>query len=94
MTSAVLADGAPDITLRDVVMHVQHMGQTLTSEMKKMGQRLTSEIRHLSTRIDANTEAIYDLRLRVDVLEKDLTSTIKDMLGIRRHVGLGVGDEE
>jgi cell division protein FtsL len=90
MTSAVLADGQPEITLHDVIAHMQSMKQELRGDMHRMERK-----------IDSNTMAIRELRsdirdlhLRVDVLEIDLTSTIKDMLGIRRHVGLGVGEEE
>ena len=84
------------ITLRDVVVHMGHMGQRLTTEMKNMEQRLTKKIddvdAKLSRRIDSLDAGLNSrmdiLEERIDALDVDLTATIKDTIVIRRHVGM------
>jgi len=72
-----------DITLRDVVVHMQNMEQ-----------RLSSKIDENTQRINENTHAIQNLEIRIDVLKEDLTATIKDTIKIRKHVGIASVDDD
>ena len=86
--------GKRDLTLRDVVVHVGHMGQQLSSEMKNMEKRLSSRMDGMEKKIETNTTAITDLKKtlteRIDALDEDLTATMKDSLRIRQFVGMPV----
>ena len=85
------------LTLRDVIVHMEHMEQ-----------RLSARIDHLSVRVDKNEIAIRtlgqrltgridllerNLTTRMDALEEDLTATMQDTVKIRRHVGMTVVEE-
>ena len=89
--------GKKDITLRDVVVHVGHMGQRLSSEVKSMEKRLSSRMDGMEKKIETNTVAIADLKKtlteRIDALDEDLTATRKDSLRIRQFVGMPVPTE-
>ncbi len=97
-------DAVKDITLRDVIVHMQHMEQRLTAKIDKNSQDIqvntqdiranTRAIERNSLGISENTAAIQDLGLRIDALDEDLTATIKDTIKIRRHVGMVSVDEE
>ncbi len=93
-----------DITLRDVVVHMEYMEQRLSSKIDDVDKSLSSKIdgveKNLSSRIDENTRAteqnsrdIRDLRLDVNALGEDLVATIKDTVKIRQHVGMTSGEE-
>ena len=89
MASAAVTDGTPEITLRDVILHMQHMEQRLmtlisanTTAIQKIDHRLTARMDKLE----------YNLTIRMDALEEDLTATMKDTFLIRQHVGLSTED--
>lgn len=98
-----LKGSTKDITLRDVVVHMEYMEQQLSSDMKGMEQRLSSRIEKNTVDIQANTVALHNLdqRLtgRIDSLEvsitalgEDLTATMDDAFRIRKHVGMVTRD--
>ena len=74
---------AGKITLLDVIIHMQ-----------AMEQRLAAQIMQNTKDIKANTEAIHILTECVDALNEDLTATMKDMIHVRRHVGMAIPEEE
>ncbi|MBI4129141.1 hypothetical protein HY464_00440 [Candidatus Peregrinibacteria bacterium] len=97
-----------EITLRDIVVHVGHMGQRFSSEMKSMEQRLSSRMdgmeKRLSSRMDGMEKRIGGLSSdmksmethltdRIDALDEDLTATMHDTMRIRAHVGMPVPTE-
>lgn len=80
---------AKDITLRDVIVHIQHMEQLLSAKIDKNSQDIhvnTQDIR-ANTRaternsfgISENTAVIQDLGLRIEALDEDLTATVKTL---------------
>ena len=79
---------AKDITLHDVVVHMEYMEQRLSSEIKS----LSSKVIKNSEDIKANSAAIQSLEIkftaRMDALEEDLVATVKDTYRIRQHVGI------
>lgn len=75
--------GTKDITLKDIVVHMQSMGQRLSGDMKKMERRLNIRIDTLEER----------LTTRIDALDEDLTATMQDGLKIRKHVGMAVDED-
>lgn len=82
-----------ELTLRDVIMHMQHMEQRLSAKIEQNTRDITrndQSICALSVRVDT-----MEIRLtqRIDALEEDLVATMKDSLHIRRHVGMTVPDE-
>ena len=85
--------GDTDITLRDVVGHMQSMEQRLKNEMQVMEKRLLAKIEENTKGIVKNTEAIQALGVRIDVLDEDLTATIKDTIKIRQRVGMATVDD-
>lgn len=87
------AGNPQDITLRDVIMHVQNMQQQLLSNIEDVELRLSSAIAENTKGIAENTSAIRKLSIRIDTLEEDLTATITDTMKIRRHMGMAVPDE-
>ena len=68
------------VTVRDVIVHMQHMERRLS---KKIDQN-SRDIRDVETR----------LAQRIDALDEDLTATMKDSLQIRRHVGMAIPEDE
>jgi hypothetical protein len=81
---------AKDITLKDVVVHMQHMEQRLTSAIDQNSR----DIRHVEAKLTTRIDSLEDtLTRRMDALE-DLTATIQDTVKIRRHVGMALPDEE
>lgn len=89
-----------DITLRDVVTHIQ----AVRNDMQNMEKRLSKKIDNNSSKIDGNTKNILSLKQdmqilethltqRIDALDEDLTATIKDTVKIRRHIGMPVLSE-
>ena len=86
-----------DITLRDVVVHMEYMEQRLSSAIDDVKKNLSltiEDVEHgLSSKIDQNTKEIRDLRLDVNALGEDLVATIKDTVKIREHVGMAGSDE-
>ncbi|MBI1812623.1 hypothetical protein HYR82_02480 [Candidatus Peregrinibacteria bacterium] len=96
-----VAGRSKGITLEDVVVHVQHLGQRLDTRidalekkfeknMDGMEQRLNKRMDGMSLKIDANTVAIQDLSAYVNALDEDLRATTLDTLKIRRHVGMAL----
>jgi hypothetical protein len=82
------------ITLKDVIIHMQHMEQ-----------RLSGETRQLSLKVDENTQHIKQLYVLIktqevrlleyiDGLGEDLTATMKDVFRIQQYVGLRSADDE
>jgi hypothetical protein len=97
MTAAV-TDGPPEITLKDVIVHMEHMEQRLSGQINELFG-ITGEI---NTKIDA-LERKLTIRMntlertlteRIDALEEDLTATMKDTIVIRKHVGIYNGEED
>lgn len=90
-------DGQPDITLRDILTHIQGVSMSVRTLEGKVDRlegkvdRLEGKVDRLETRLDAG---LADLHERIDVLEADLTVTIKDTLVIRRHVGMSAGEDD
>ena len=77
-----------DITLRDVINHMQHMEQRLSGQIKENAQG-----------IKQNTQAIADLNVsindrmdqldrRINALDEDLTATIEDSIKIFSYISL------
>jgi hypothetical protein len=94
MTTAAIAGDGKDITLRDVIIHMQHMEQRLSAAIAGNTAAIAGnakDIRSLNGRLDVLEE---NLTHRIDTLEEDLHVTIKDMLGIRRHVGMGIPEDD
>lgn len=94
---SVIRRSKKGITLRDVVVHVDHMGQRLSSQMTGMEKRMggmEKRMGGMERKIDVNTIAIADLKKtlteRIDALDEDLTATMQDTLRIRAHVGMPV----
>lgn len=93
--------GKKGITIRDVIVHMQHMEQRL---LKGIGESTsgivanTIAIRNVEKRLaNVETELIETrehLTARINALDEDLTATIRDAVKIRRHVGMAVPDEE
>ena len=78
--------GTGGITLSDVVVHMEHMEQRLSSritgtEIEMKGMRI--EMKGMEERL---TE-------RIDAVEEDLTATMQDTMRIRAHVGMPVPTE-
>ena len=91
-------NGKKSITLRDVIVHLQHMEVRLTARIDAVEQRvsaLESRVdrleRNLTTRMD-NLER--EFKASIEMLEGDLVAVIKDTLIIRRHVGMQIPEEE
>ena len=91
MKKVALADGSDGITLRDVVVHMQHMEVRLSGKIDNLDKRLSSRMDTLEIHMDLLEER---LTARMDALEEDLTATIKDTIAIRRHVGMPLPEEE
>ncbi len=93
---------AKDITLRDVVVHMEHMEQRLTSKIDEVDQRLSSKIEGVDQRLSSKLDGVghridtleLNLTARIDALEEDLTATMKDTYSIRKHVGMVAADDE
>ena len=92
MSTPPPTDGA-DITLRDVIAHIQSVKSEFQAGLKDLRSEMKDMEKRLSTRIDANTVAIEVLTVRVDALNEGLTATIKDTIKIRQHVGMAVVEE-
>lgn len=92
-----------DITLRDVVVHMQAMEQRLSSKIeintKKIDENTekieenTHSLAQNTSGLHQNTVATRDLINRVDALEEDLVAVIKDTVRIRKHVGIATEEE-
>jgi phage-related minor tail protein len=89
--------GKKDITLRDVVVHIGHMEQRLSSrmtgvetEMKDVKMEMKSMEKRLSSRMDGMETRLTE---RIDALDEDLTATMHDTMRIRAHVGMPVPTE-
>ena len=88
------ATGRKSITLKDVVVHMQHMERRLAKRVdtveKKISLRIDNAEEKLTQRID---DVEVGLTRRIDALDEDLTATIKDTIKIRRHVGMAVPED-
>ena len=89
------------VTLRDVVVHMQHMEQRLskdistnTAAIQKVERRLTNVETGLTGVGSRLNEVEERLTARIDALEEDLTATIRDTIKIRQHVGMAVPEDE
>lgn len=79
-----------DITLQDVVVHVEHMGQRLSSEVKQLSSEMKNMEKRLSSRMDGMEKRLTE---HIDALDEDLTATMQDTVRIRAHVGMPVPTE-
>ncbi|MBI3331780.1 hypothetical protein HYZ99_02360 [Candidatus Peregrinibacteria bacterium] len=82
-----------DITLRDVVVHMNHLHQDLSVTINDVAEQTaqnTIAIHKLDKKIDG-----VEIRLtkRMDSLQEDLEATIRDTVKIRKHVGMPVSEE-
>lgn len=88
VASSTHTDGG-DITLRDVITHMQGMELRINARMERLERRLESMEQRM-TSVEAN---IRDLTDRMDALDEDLAATMKDIRIIRVHVGIPVSEE-
>lgn len=86
-----------DITLHDVIAHMNNMHQDLSKRIGDLevglGARIdqnSADIRKLNIKID---DLEMRLTQRIDALYEDLTATIMDTIKIKKHVGMAVSDE-
>lgn len=84
---------AQEITLRDVIAHIQGVKDSLELRMDQMESRLSVKIDENTRGIAQNTVAIQNLSVRVQALEEDIGSTMNDAIKIRRHVGMAVAED-
>lgn len=91
------SSGKNGITLRDVVIHVGHMGQQLSAEIQGVKADVTglkADVAGLKTDVQGIKVEMKQmeqrLTQRIDALDEDLTATIKDTIRIRQHVGMPV----
>lgn len=89
------SSGKGGITLRDVVVHMEHMEQRLSSEItgvKADVRGLKADVTGLKTDVQGIKVEMKQmerrLTQRIDALDEDLTATMKDTLRIRKHVGM------
>ena len=80
------------VTLRDVVVHMEHMEQRLSKKIgeldhkvESLDSRLSKRIYTLETTLNSRMDILEE---RIDALDVDLTATIKDTIVIRQHVGM------
>ena len=78
------------ITLKDVVVHLQHMERRLTKRIDDVDEKLTNRIDGVEGKLIGLEERVTR---RMDALEEDLTATIKDTIKIRQHVGMAVSED-
>jgi ribosomal protein S15P/S13E len=83
----------PDITLKDVIIHMQHMEQRLTKKITDSEQKLSARIDINSRDIRLLSIKIEDLTAHVEQLDVDLQSTNVAMLTIRQHVGMSMPED-
>lgn len=76
-----------DITLQDVVHHIQGVKNDLQEQMKGMEKRLRTDFKNELKKTESN------LTNRIDALDEDLTATMQDTITIRRHIGMPIGSE-
>ena len=90
--------GNADITLKDVVVHMNNMEQRLSIKIEANTKNIASNtivIRELDKKLSRRIDSLdKKLSERIDALDEDLTATIKDTVLIRRHVGMSIPDEE
>ena len=88
------ASGKKNVTIRDVVIHMQGMEQRLTKRIDGVENGLSV----LSKKIDANTSRINEVESnlleRINGLDQDIMATMNDTVHIRRHVGMALPDDE
>ncbi|OGJ56941.1 hypothetical protein A3H22_04395 [Candidatus Peribacteria bacterium RIFCSPLOWO2_12_FULL_55_15] len=85
--------GTGGITLSDVVVHMEHMEQRLSSritgtEIEMKGMRI--EMKGMRIEMKGMEERLTE---RIDAVEEDLTATMQDTMRIRAHVGMPVPTE-
>ncbi len=90
-----------DITLRDVIVHMENMQQQLSGQIAGNTAAITQNSRDIaqnSRDIAQNSTDIQDLKQtlteRIDALEEDLTATMKETYAIRKHVGMVTSHDE
>ena len=81
MTGGAQKDDGKDITLKDVVVHMQHMEQRLNAKLEEHDKKFDRLQKTMGT-LETN------LTQRMDTLEEDLTATMKETYSIRQHVGM------
>lgn len=82
------------ITLRDVVIHMQHMEQRLSEKIdaNTVSIRLLKiEVYDLKTKVNDLEDTFTS---RMDALDEDLVATMKDTMGIRKFVGMPMPSQE
>jgi len=93
-----------DITLKDIVFHIQGVQKTMRGMEKRLSERIygnskgiqsnANAIKANAIAIKANYSAIHSLKdsmnYRFDSLEEDLYATMTDSLTIRKYVGMPV----
>lgn len=85
--------GRKNITLRDVIVHIQAMKGEVLQKIGSLEKRvggLERKMDGLERRMDGMEERLTQ---RIDALEEDLTATMRDALRIREHVGMPVPTE-
>lgn len=76
-----------ELTLQDVIRHIQGVKNDLQEQMKGMEKRLSTGFTNELTKTEAN------LTQRMNALEEDLTATMQDTINIRQHVGMPVATD-
>lgn len=82
-----------EITLRDVLRHMQHGFTRLEGKVDANTKGIEANAKAIEKNRLAVDKLRNDLTARIDALEEDLTATIRDTVQIRRHVGMPVADE-
>jgi len=91
-------DGKPaatkkDITLRDVVRHIQGVKQGLQKEIRELRgevKEVNGNLHGLERRVE---EGFREAKEHREAPQEDLVATMRDIVSIRRHVGLPVPSE-
>jgi hypothetical protein len=90
-------DPSDGITLKDVIVHLQHMEVRLSKRMDTLETEiggLKGNMIGFRTSLTHRLDTLEDrLTQRMNALEEDLTETMRGMLVIRRHVGMPVEEE-
>ena len=85
-----------DITLRDVITHIQAVRNDMGGMEKRISKKIDANAEAIAENKKAiveNKEEIQKLGRSITSLGEDLTATIQDTVSIRRHVGMSVASE-
>ena len=100
--------GKKSITLKDIFVHVQYVGQRIVGLEERMGGMekrigsMASDIQKLDKKIDGVEKKLIirmdtletNLTERINGLDADLTATQNDTIKIRKHVGMALPNDE